>query len=150
MMYYYKQLLFISLIFAISCTKSETSNEKKTNDILNNITNKHQPQYEQATDDECVDFIALWPAEDIAKQIGKDKKWVFLNYTIDIWDTPSNEQSANIVGKLRASSYARIIDRTQNYYLVESPMTKVHGWLNKSHVKTISKKNIKTRKLCNE
>ena len=54
------------------------------------------------------------------------------------------------MGKLRASSYARIIDRTENDYLVESPITKAHGWLNKSHVKTISKKNIKTRKLCNE
>ena len=146
-MNYYNQVLLILLIFAISCTKSETSSVKKSNTTT---INGSQPQYKQASNNECVDFVALWPAGDISKQIGKDKKWVFLNYTIDIWDAPPTEESGNIVGKLRASSYARIINRTDNDYLVESPMTKVHGWLNKSHVKTISKKNIKTKKLCNE
>ena len=58
-MYCYKQVLLISLIFAISCTKPETSSAKKSDDILNNITNKQQPQYEQATNDECVDFSDL-------------------------------------------------------------------------------------------
>ena len=145
---YSNQLLLISFIsVAFSCprcTQSDTSNTQSI-DIIN------EGQFQQISDDECVDFVALWPAADISKKIGKDKKWVFLNYTIDIWDIPpTNNDSGNVVGKLRASSYARIIDRTENDYLVESPMTKVHGWLNKSHVKTISKKNIKTRKLCSE
>ena len=73
-----------------------------------------------------------------------------MNYTVNIWDSPPSEKSGNVVGKLKASSYARIIERTENDYLVESPMTKAHGWLNKSHVKTISKKNIKTKKLCSK
>ena len=144
-MNYYKQIFLIFIISIISCTKSETSNSKP-----NSTDNKLQPQYNQISDEECVDFVALWPAEDISKKIGKDKKWVFLNYTVDIWDSPPSKESGNVVGQLRASSYARIIERTKNDYLVESPMTKVHGWLNKSHVKTISKKNIKTRKLCSE
>ena len=101
-------------------------------------------------DDECVDYVALWPAADISKETGMDKKWVFRNYTVEIWNIPpSNPQPGSIVGELRASSYAKIIDRTDNEYLVESPITKVHGWLDKSHVKTISRKNPKTRKLCN-
>ena len=141
---YYNQLLLISFISIVLCEKLETSNIQSVNMV-------DEVQVQQSSNDECTDFVALWPAEDIAKKIGKDKKWVFLNYTIDIWDIPPTDNgSCNVVGKLRASSYARIIDRTENDYLVESPMTKVHGWLNKSHVKTISKKNIKTRKLCNE
>ena len=142
-MNYSKQIFLIFLIFIISCTKSETSNSKS--DSMHN-----ELQHNQILDEECVDFVALWSAEDISKKIGKDKKWVFLNYTVDIWDSPPSEELGNVVGQLRASSYARIIERTENDYLVESPMTKTHGWLNKSHVKTISKKNIKTRKLCSK
>ena len=37
---------------------------------------------------DCVDFVALWSAGEIAEKIGKDKKWVFLNYTITLWDNP--------------------------------------------------------------
>ena len=141
----YKQILLILLIFIISCTKSEKPNSKP-----NNTAGESQPQYNEVSNEECVDFVALWSAEDISKKIGKDKKWVFLNYTVDIWDIPPSEGSGNSIGQLRASSYARIINRTENDYLVESPITKAHGWLNKSHVKTISRKNIRTRKLCNE
>ena len=100
-MNYYKQILLTFLIFIISCTKSETSNSKP-----NSMDNGLQPQYNQVSDEECVDFVALWPAEDISKKIGKDKKWVFLHYTVDIWDSPPSEESGNVVGQLRASSYA--------------------------------------------
>ena len=102
-----------------------------------------------ALDDGCVDFVALWPASDIAEQTGMSKRWVFRNYTVEIWDIPpSDPRPGRIVCELRASSYARIIDRTDSEYLVESPMTGIHGWLDKSHVKTISRKNPETKKLC--
>ena len=97
---------------------------------------------------DCVDFIALWSATDIAEKLGKDKKWVFLNYTITLWDIPSGEGKGNSIGKLRASSYARIIEKRGDDYKVESPINQVHGWINKEHVKTISMKNPKTKALC--
>ena len=101
------------------------------------------------TNDSCVDYVALWSASDIAKELDMDKKWVFLNYTIDIWDIPpSDPRPGDIVGELKVQSYARIIDQTNSDYLVESPITKVHGWLDKTHVKSITRKTIKTKKLC--
>ena len=101
------------------------------------------------SDDSCVDYVALWSASDIAKELGMDKKWVFLNYTIDIWDIPpSDPRPGDIVGELKVQSYARIIDQTDSDYLVESPITKVHGWLDKAHVKSITRKTIKTKRLC--
>ena len=39
-------------------------------------------------DPDCVEFVALWASGDIAEKIGKDKKWVFLNYTVQLWDKP--------------------------------------------------------------
>ena len=99
-------------------------------------------------DPDCVEFVALWAAGDIAEKLGKNKKWVFLNYTVDLWDVPPTYENGNIIGKLRASSYARIISRMGDDYKVESPVGKVQGWISSEHVKTTSWKNPKTRKLC--
>ena len=90
----------------------------------------------------------MWSAGEIAEKIGKDKKWVFLNYTVELWDTPPLEGKGGSVGKLRASSYARIIEKRGGDYKVESPINQAHGWINEEHVKTISKKNPKTKALC--
>lgn len=99
-------------------------------------------------DPNCVEFVALWSAGDIAERIGKDKKWVFLNYIVDLWDIPPGDGNGNIVGKLRASSYARIIEKRGDDYKVESPINQVQGWISNEHVKTISIKNPMTNKLC--
>ena len=57
-------------------------------------------------------------------------------------------QTPIVVGKLRASSYARIIEKRGDDYKVESPVNQVQGWISSEHVKTTSWKNPKTRKLC--
>ena len=66
-MYYYR-FFIIFFLFIIGCTKSEISNDNKNqiNDLNSN--------------DECADYVALWSANDIAKELGIDKKWAFLNY----------------------------------------------------------------------
>ena len=114
--------------------------------VKNNENNNKVSKIDANPD--CVEFVALWDAGTIADRIGRDKKWVFLNYTIDLWDTPPMESEGNSVGELRASSYARIIEVKGDDYKVESPMNLAHGWINKEHVKTISKKNPKTKALC--
>ena len=125
-------MLFL-IIFICGCSK-----DKKTN----------QEQIVVNEDPDCVEFVALWASGDIAEKLGKDKKWVFLNYTVDLWDVSPTYKNGNIIGKLRASSYARIIARMGDDYKVESPVNQVQGWLSKEHVKTTSWKNPKTRKLC--
>ena len=91
---------------------------------------------------------ALWSSGDIAERIGKDRKWVFLNYTVDLWDAPPVDGEGTAVGLLRASSYARIIEKRGDDYKVESPVDQVQGWISNEHVKTTSWKNPKTKKLC--
>ena len=133
--------VLIGLLVLIGCSTDKKEQKKYINSKADTI---------QSSDPDCVEFVALWSAGEIAEKLGKDKKWVFLNYTVDLWDLPpSDPRPGDIVGELRASSYARIINRTDNEYLVESPMTKVHGWLDKTHVKSVTKKTIKTKKLCN-
>ena len=129
----------IAVLF-IGCNKDlktqETSTVEKAPAVAENV------------DPDCVEFVALWAAGDIAERLGKDRKWVFLNYTVDLWDAPPAEREGNAVGKLRASSYARIIEKREDDYKVESPINQVQGWISNEHVKTTSWKNPKTRKLC--
>ena len=106
------------------------------------------PAVAENVDPDCVEYVALWAAGDIAERLGKDRKWVFLNYTVDLWDVPPADGEGNMVGKLRASSYARIIEKREDDYKVESPVDQVQGWISNEHVKTTSWKNPKTRKLC--
>ena len=136
--------MILLLTFLISCNKSEESNKQESSgeiekSMVSNISKDNN---------DCVDYVALWSAADISSKIGKNKKWVFLNYTVDLWSDPPSEKSGDVLGELRASSYARIIESSKNDYLVESPSTKVHGWINKSDVKSIVKKNFKTNKMC--
>ena len=137
-----KQIIVITLIALLfeSCNK-EAKTEKSD-------TNQKTPTMAENTDPDGVEFVALWAAGDIAERIGKDRKWVFLNYTVDLWDMPPAESEGNVVGKLRASSYARIIEKRGDDYNVESPVNQVQGWISNKHVKTTSWKNPKTRKLC--
>ena len=150
-------MLFL-IIFICGCTKDKktkkpsTTGENQTalsdNENTDRASSMPVEKIVVNEDPDCVEFVALWAAGDISEKLGKDKKWVFLNYTVDLWDVPPTYESGNIIGKLRASSYARIIARMGDDYQVESPVNQVQGWLSKEHVKTTSWKNPKTRKLC--
>ena len=140
----YKKLLSIfsvcTIVIFIGCNKDMKTQETNTAEKAHVV--------EEIVDPDCVEYVALWAAGDISERIGKDKKWVFLNYTVDLWDTPPAEGEGNTVGKLRASSYARIIEKREDDYKVENPVNQVQGWVSNEHVKTTSWKNPKTRKLC--
>ena len=137
-----KQLIGFALIAVLfeGCKKETKTGKVDTKPQTSSLAENRDP--------DCVEFVALWSSGDIAERIGKDKKWVFLNYTVDLWDIPPADGAGNIVGKLRASSYARIIEKRSDDYMVESPMNQVQGWISNEHVKAISKKNPRTKKLC--
>ena len=140
----YNKLLSISsvctVVIFIGCNKDLKTQES------NSV--KKAPAVAENVDPDCVEYVALWAAGDIAERLGKDRKCVFLNYTVDVWDVPPADGEGNTVGKLRASSYARIIEKREDDYKVESPINQVQGWISNEHVKTTSWKNPKTRKLC--
>ena len=63
--------------------KSIVKKNPKTRKLCNEKSVNNNNDFEN-----CVEYVALWSATDIAKQIGKTKKWVFMNYRVDIWDIP--------------------------------------------------------------
>ncbi len=136
-------LFFLNIL--VNCEgEQDNKNKSKPNLGSEKITSIVKNKY----NDGCVDYIALWSASDISEKTGKSKKWVFLNYKVDIFDIKPSLVDAKVVGSLRASSYAKLLDADMNNYLVESPVGNVQGWLNKEHVKSIVRKNPKTRALC--
>ena len=137
-----KQIIIIALI---SVLFEGCNNETKTG---RNDTTQQTPIVAVNEDPDCVEFVALWSSGDISERIGKDRKWVFLNYTVDLWDAPPEDGEGTPVGLLRASSYARIIEKRGDDFKVESPVDQVQGWISNEHVKTTSWKNPKTKKLC--
>ena len=141
-MFVRKQIIGFILVFTLFVACNQDTKNK------NSKTNKETLIAVENANPDCVEFVALWAAGDIAEKLGKDRKWVFLNYTVDLWDNPPADGGGNAVGKLRASSYARIIEKRGDDYKVESPIDQVHGWISNEHVKAISKKNPKTRALC--
>ncbi|MBC8256075.1 MAG: hypothetical protein H8E85_02055 [Candidatus Marinimicrobia bacterium] len=130
-------IIAISFIGCNKEMKTQKTGAEKTNQVVAENANP-----------DCVEFVALWSAGEIAQQIGKPKKWVFMNYTVDIWENPNDEENGSPVGALRASSYAQLLTRMGEYYLVESPIDGTQGWVNTSHVKSIVKKNPKTKAIC--
>ncbi len=130
-------IILSGIILFSGCSKN-----KYTDDYFKN------PDLIQYENPECIDFAALWASGDIAEKLGKTKKWVFLNYTVDLVENPLKGVNGNKTGKLKASSYAPILGLFEEYYFVESPFDKSRGWLHQSHVKAISRKNPKTRALC--
>ena len=130
-------LIVAAALLLVSCTQN-----KYTDDYFKN------PDLIQYENPDCIDFAALWASGDIAEKLGKTKKWVFLNYTVDLVENPLKGENGNKTGKLRASSYAPILGIFEDYYFVESPFDQSKGWLHTSHVKAISRKNPKTRALC--
>ena len=100
-------------------------------------------------DTNCVKFVALWDSETIANELGKSKKWVFLNYTVDVWSVNSfSENKKTKVTQLRASSYAELLGFNGEDYFIKAPMNNKTGWINKIHVKGFALKNKLTKKLC--
>ena len=100
-------------------------------------------------DTNCVKFVALWDSQTIADELGKSKKWVFLNYTVDVWNiNTSSEKKRTKITQLRASSYAELLGFNGEDYFIKSPMNNKTGWINKKHVKGFALKNILTKKLC--
>jgi len=99
-------------------------------------------------DTNCVKFVALWDSQTIADELGKSKKWVFLNYTVDVWNKNTKYNKKSKISKLRASSYAELLDFNGEDYLIKTPKNGKIGWINKKHVKGFALKNRLTKKLC--
>jgi len=97
---------------------------------------------------DCVEFVSLVPAPEIAKELGKSEIWVLSNYSIRLWEKPASEGYGKTVGEMISGSNARLIEKRGSSYLVISPKDKSRGWISGIQVKKVIKLNPETFKSC--
>ncbi|MCH8272410.1 MAG: hypothetical protein IIB41_04050 [Candidatus Marinimicrobia bacterium] len=103
------------------------------------------------SDEDCVEFVSLIPASEVAKEFGKSELWVLSNYQVNLWGKPpSSGYRGRKVGEMISGSNARLIEKRGNDYLVISPKDKSKGWISNIQVKSIVTLNPKTFKSCNK
>ena len=99
-------------------------------------------------DSNCVEFVALLSANEVATEMGKTVSWVLANWRINLWEKPSESGKGRKVGEMYVGSDARLIRTSGSDYLVVSPLDKSEGWVSKIQAKGIIKKNPVTLEMC--
>lgn len=98
---------------------------------------------------DCVEFVSLVPAAEVAKEVGKSEYWVLGNYPINLWEKPSSAgYRGKKVGEMISGSNARLIEKRGGDYLVISQKDKSKGWVSNIQVKRVIKLNPKTFERC--
>ena len=118
--------------------------------IISNYKNDVEPNISKNStkDSNCVEFVALLSANEVATEMGKTVSWVLANWRINLWEKPSESGKGRKVGEMYVGSDARLIRTSGSDYLVVSPLDKSEGWINKIQTKGIIRKNPETLKLC--
>jgi len=96
----------------------------------------------------CIEFVELLSADEVAIEMGKTVSWVLANWRINLWEKPSTSGKGRKVGEMYVGSYPRLIRTSGSDYLVVSPLDKSEGWVNKIQAKGIIKKNPVTLEMC--
>ena len=91
-------------------------------------------------DSDCVEFVELLSANEVAMEMGKTVSWVLANWRINLWEKPSTSGKGRKVGEMYVGSYPRLIRTSGSDYLVVSPLDKSEGWVSKIQAKGIIKK----------
>ena len=99
-------------------------------------------------DSDCVEFVELLSANEVAMEMGETVSWVLANWRINLWEKPSTSGKGRKVGEMYVGSYPRLIRTSGSDYLVVSPLDKSEGWVSKIQAKGIIKKNPVTLEMC--
>ena len=118
--------------------------------FINNYKNDVEPKISKNStkDSDCVEFVELLSANEVAMEMGETVSWVLANWRINLWEKPSTSGKGRKVGEMYVGSYPRLIRTSGSDYLVVSPLDKSEGWVNRIQTKRIIRKNPKTWDLC--
>lgn len=91
------------------------------------INYKHIADSLRAQD--CTEFIELLSVKEVAKEIGRSRRWTATNYKIFIWENPSTKgYKGSVVGEMKVGSRALILEEGSEDYKVQSPLDQSIGW----------------------
>ncbi len=79
----------------------------------------------------CERTAIVLSAEWWAKELGRPASSVLASYKINLWSKPSVRGKGHVTGKMMPGSHAKILDETEDDYLVKSPLDQSIGWVKK-------------------
>ena len=133
-------IILLIIVFSISSNREASREVSMKVPAVRNVN---------PINDDCVNFVSLIPADEVAKEIGKSEFWVLGNYPINLWEKPSSVGNrGRIVGEMISGSNAKLVEKKGNDYFVISQKDKSRGWVSGVQVKRIVKLNQKTFKRC--
>ncbi len=97
---------------------------------------------------DCVPFVALVSAADLAEELGKSELWVVSSYRINVWSKTSHNGKGSAVGKIIPGSRARLLDEDEDDYRIKSPLDGSEGWIGQIQVERIVMQNPETNRIC--
>jgi len=123
-------------LFLFSCANSSKSSS------TNNYSQKTENQ-------DCVEYIALVSAKDLAREFGWTESYVLQNHRVNVWEKTTSNGRGRVVGEMYPGSNARILDRSGDDFKIVSPLDNSIGWVNEVQVDRTLYRNPNTREICN-
>jgi len=97
---------------------------------------------------DCVEFIALVSAKDLATEFGWTESYVLNNHRINVWGKTTANGKFPKVGEMHPGSNALILERSGDDYKILSPLDNSIGWVNEVQVNRTHYQNPTTFKEC--
>jgi len=126
-------------LFLFSCANSSKSSS----------TNNYSQKTEKTENQDCVEYIALVSAKDLAREFGWTESYVLQNHRVNVWEKTTSNGRGRVVGEMYPGSNARILDRSGDDFKIVSPLDNSIGWVNEVQVDRTLYRNPNTREICN-
>ena len=125
-------------LFLFSCANSSKSSS----------TNNYSQKTEKTENQDCVEFIALVSAKDLAREFGWTESYVLQNHRVNVWEKTTSNGRGRVVGEMYPGSNARILDRSGDDFKIVSPLDNSIGWVNEVQVDRTHYQNPNTYEKC--
>ncbi len=89
---------------------------------------------------DCEDYLVIISASKLAKRLKRSKDWVLMNYQINLYADTLNT-SPRVIGHAPPGSHCFIVQQSDTWFFVQSPVNHELGWVHQKHVVGFVKKD---------
>ena len=97
---------------------------------------------------DCVQYIALVSAKDLAKEFGSTESSILRNHRVNVWGKTTANGKFPRVGEMYPGSNALLLDRSGDDFKIVSPLDNSIGWVNSIQVARTHYMNPNTFEKC--
>tara|TARA_B100001250_G_C19363180_1_gene598597 strand:+ start:103 stop:585 length:483 start_codon:yes stop_codon:yes gene_type:complete len=144
-------ILILSFLYFIVFveTSSSTSTEGYKKELEKEEAKFYDELFvEQLESQDCVEFIQLLSAKQIAREYDRTEMWAIQNYKVSVWEKTTTNGKGKKVGEMHCGSRALILERNGEDFKIRSPKDGSIGWVNSVQVDKTLYQNPDTYEKC--